>query len=148
MEGIKLKECFLKRKKKTGLKRIFSWDYVEKEMLTMFFWYVTFAFYYSANNYLSPLDHYPFVFFFFFVLFCFLKSAHTEKMHHIFRCEIKRSTYTWLLTYIWNNGYRCSKWSRWPEFYTWTWLFAYHIVLTSLGKLWIQQFSLWLYMNS
>ena len=48
----------------------------------------------------------------------------------------------------WCNGYRHRKWTRWPEFKSWTRLIAFHIALIPLGKVWIQLFSLQLWVNS
>ena len=48
----------------------------------------------------------------------------------------------------WCNGYRCRKWTRRHEFKSWTRLIAFHIVLITLGKVWIQLFSLQLWVNS
>ena len=47
-----------------------------------------------------------------------------------------------LLRCLWCNGYHCWKWTRWPEFKTWTRQFAFHIALILLGKVCIQLFSL------
>ena len=48
----------------------------------------------------------------------------------------------------WCNGYRCRKWTRRYEFKSWTRLIAFHIALIPLGKVWIQLFSLQLWVNS
>ena len=48
----------------------------------------------------------------------------------------------------WCNGYRRKKWTRWHEFKSWTRLIAFHKALISLGKVWIQLFSLQLWVNS
>ena len=48
----------------------------------------------------------------------------------------------------WCNGYRRRKWTRWHEFKSWTRLIAFHIALIPLGKVWIQLFSLQLWVNS
>ena len=48
----------------------------------------------------------------------------------------------------WCNGYRRRIWTRWHEFKSWTWLIAFHIALIPLGKVWIQLFSLQLWVNS
>ena len=48
----------------------------------------------------------------------------------------------------WCNGYRRRKWIRWHEFKSWTRLIAFHIALIPLGKVWIQLFSLQLWVNS
>ena len=48
----------------------------------------------------------------------------------------------------WCNGYSRRKWTRRHEFKSWTILIAFHIALKPLGKLWIQVFSLQLWINS
>ena len=48
----------------------------------------------------------------------------------------------------WCNGYRRRKWTRWHEFKSWTRLIAFHIALIPLGKVWIQLFSLQIWVNS
>ena len=48
----------------------------------------------------------------------------------------------------WCNGYRCRKWTRRHEFKSRTRLIAFHIVLIPSGKVWIQFFSLQLWVNS
>ena len=48
----------------------------------------------------------------------------------------------------WCNGYRRRKWTRRREFKSWTRLIAFHIALIPLGKVWIQLFSLQLWVNS
>ncbi len=48
----------------------------------------------------------------------------------------------------WCNCYRRRKWTRRHEFKSWTWLNAFHIALIPLGKVWIQLFSLQLWVNS
>ena len=47
----------------------------------------------------------------------------------------------------WRNGYRRRKWTRCHEFKSWTRLIAFHIALIPLGKVWIQLFSLQLWVN-
>ena len=49
---------------------------------------------------------------------------------------------------LWCNGYRRRKWTRRHEFKSWTRLIAFHIALIPLGKVWIQLFSLQLWVNS
>ena len=46
------------------------------------------------------------------------------------------------------NGYRRWKWTRRLEFKSWTRMIAFHITLIPLGKVWIQLFSLQLWVNS
>ena len=46
------------------------------------------------------------------------------------------------------NGYHRRKWTRLHEFKSWTRLIAFHIALIPLGKVWIQLFSLQLWVNS
>ena len=48
----------------------------------------------------------------------------------------------------WCNGYRRRIWTRRHEFKSWTWLIAFHIALIPFGKVWIQLFSLQLWVNS
>ena len=48
----------------------------------------------------------------------------------------------------WYNGYRRRKWTWWHEFKSWTRLIAFHIALTLLGMVWIQLFSLQLWVSS
>ena len=47
----------------------------------------------------------------------------------------------------WCNDYRRRKWTRRHEFKSWTRLIAFHIALIPLGKVWIQLFSLQLWVN-
>ena len=47
----------------------------------------------------------------------------------------------------WCNCYRRCKWTRRHEFKSWTRLIAFHIALIPLGKVWIQLFSLRLWVN-
>ena len=48
----------------------------------------------------------------------------------------------------WRSRYRRRKWTRRYEFKSWTRLIAFHIALIPLGKVWIQLFSLQLWVNS
>ena len=48
----------------------------------------------------------------------------------------------------WCNGYRRRKWTQWHEFKSWTRLIAFHVALIPSGKVWIQLFSLQLWVNS
>ena len=48
----------------------------------------------------------------------------------------------------WHNGYRHRKWTRRHKFKSWMRLIAFHIALIPLGKVWIQLFSLQLWVNS
>ena len=48
----------------------------------------------------------------------------------------------------WCNGYHRKKSTRLRVFKSWTRLIAFHIVLIPLGKVWIQLFSLQLWVNS
>ena len=48
----------------------------------------------------------------------------------------------------WCSHYRRRKWTRRYEFKSWTRLIAFHIALIPLGKVWIQLFSLQLWVNS
>ena len=49
---------------------------------------------------------------------------------------------------LWCSRYRREKWTRRHEFKSWTRLIAFHIALIPLGKVWIQLFSLQLWVNS
>ena len=51
-------------------------------------------------------------------------------------------------TVVYANGYRRWKWTRRHEFISWTRLIAFQIALIPLGKVWIQLFSLQLWVNS
>ena len=48
----------------------------------------------------------------------------------------------------WCNSYLRRKWTRRHEFKSWTRLIAFHIALIPLGTVWIQIFSLQLWVNS
>ena len=48
----------------------------------------------------------------------------------------------------WCSRYRRRKWTRRYKFKSWTKLIAFHIALIPLGKVWIQLFSLQLWVNS
>ena len=48
----------------------------------------------------------------------------------------------------WCNCYRRRMWTRRHEFKSWTSLITFHIALIALGKVWIQIFSLQLWVNS
>ena len=64
------------------------------------------------------------------------KRGETEMVHYF---EMR---------YSWCNSYRHRKWTRPQEFKSWTRLIAFHITLIPLGKVWIQLFSLQLWVNS
>ena len=70
-----------------------------------------------------------------------------------------RNTYTTLYIYMWRcpwckrrcpwcNGYRHRKWTRRHEFISWPRLVAFLVALIPLRKVWIQLFSLQLWVNS
>ena len=48
---------------------------------------------------------------------------------------------------LWCNGYRRRKWTRRHEFKSWTRMIAFYIALLPLGKVWIQLFSLQLWVK-
>ena len=52
------------------------------------------------------------------------------------------------IPFPWCSRYRRRKWTRRHEFKSWTWLTAFHIALIPLGKVWIQLFSLQLWVNN
>ena len=74
----------------------------------------------------------PFTFFTFFI---YLFTVDTKVIRKKGRCP-------------WCNGYRHRKWTRRREFKSWPRLIAFHIALIPLGKVWIQLFSLQLWVNS
>ena len=85
-------------------------------------------------------------------LFCWPLSELRRTWYYIFiyirilwRCPWCNS-YMWRIP--WCNGYRRRKWTRRYEFKSWSRLIAFHIALIPLGKVWIQLFSLQLWVNS
>ena len=60
------------------------------------------------------------------------------------------SLYQWIILWRcpWCSRYRRRKWTRRHEFKSWTRLIAFHIALIPLGNVWIQLFSLQLWVNS
>ena len=60
----------------------------------------------------------------------------------------KKKTHNYMSRCPWCNGYRGRKWTWWHEFKSWPRLTAFHIALIPLGKVWIQLFSLQLWVNS
>ena len=68
------------------------------------------------------------------------KLGHNELAQYLEGCLLRRCP--------WCNGYRRRKWTRRHEFKSWTILIAFHIALIHLGKVWIQLFSLQLWVNS
>ena len=93
---------------------------------------------------------------------CIFSTRQTDQsliwmLHHILKNRSHRfilqyyhnSHCKWLLCRCpWCNGYRRRKWTRRHEFKSSTRLIAFHIVLILLGKVWIQLFSLQLWVNS
>ena len=68
-----------------------------------------------------------------------------------FHLHLRRALHKILTTiYLapWCSRYRRRKWTRRHEFKSWTRLIAFHIALIPLGKVWIQLFSLQLWVNS
>ena len=61
---------------------------------------------------------------------------------------IQSIKFTWFRSSPWCNGYRRRKWTRRHEFKSWPRLIAFHIALILSGKVWIQSFSLQLWVNS
>ena len=64
------------------------------------------------------------------------------------RCGRSKEVNTPELRCPWCSRYRRRKWTRRHEFKSWTRLIAFHIALIPLGKVWIQLFSLQLWVNS
>ena len=70
---------------------------------------------------------------------------HTDKCTHIQR---RSHTHTHTHTHTRCNGYHCWKRTRRHEFKSWMRLMAFPIALIPRGKVWIQLFSLQLWLNS
>ena len=67
---------------------------------------------------------------------------------HLILCRPKRSENLYEFQYQWCNGYRRRIHTQRPEFKSWTRLIAFHISQITLRKVWIQLFSLQLWVNS
>ena len=84
--------------------------------------------------------------------FTYLESSVSSTERDINTWLAKAWTATDRLSIIWKcpwcNGYRHRIWTRRYEFNSWTRLIAFHIALIPLGKVWIQLFSLQLWVNS
>ena len=67
-------------------------------------------------------------------------NAQMKKVRKLIVCTL----YIWwgIMVIIIGNG------TRWHEFKSWTRLIAFHIALITLGKVWIQLFSLQLWVNN
>ena len=79
------------------------------------------------------------------------RSSHLKKCirPHLFHNIKGLSHKVYLAKYgPWCSRYRRRKWTRRYEFKSWTRLIAFHIALIALGKVWIQLFSLQLWVNS
>ena len=87
----------------------------------------------------------------------FCSNMHVKKSKYKGHC----STFIFIYIYIcvcvcmntscgasWCNGYHLRKWTQWHKFKSWTGLIAFHIALILLEKVWIQLFSLQLWVNS
>ena len=61
---------------------------------------------------------------------------------------ILKAVYIHIYIYIYIYIYIRREWTRRPEFKSWTRLIAFHIALIPLGKVWIQLFSLQLWVDS
>ena len=72
-----------------------------------------------------------------------LNSDKTE-----FMCFKQNCVISTLRRCPWCNGYHHRKWTQWHEFQSWTRLITFHITLIPLGKVWIQLFSLQLWVDS
>ena len=59
----------------------------------------------------------------------------------------KKIIHIYIYIYIWCDGYHCRKWTRRLKFKSWMRLIAFHIPLIPLGKVWIQLFSLQLWVK-
>ena len=79
-----------------------------------------------------------------------LKKEGTRRDLYFFNLFILllHTSYIYVWRCPWCNCYRRRKWTRPHEFKSWTRLIAFHIALIPLGKVWIQLFSLQLWVNS
>ena len=83
----------------------------------------------------------------FIMVFCFVvENTHTHARSHTYIYTSRGGAHG-VMRCPWCNGYRRRKWTRWHEFKSWTRLIAFHIALIPLGKVWIQLFSLLLWVN-
>ena len=77
------------------------------------------------------------------------KNLETYWIHHVnYSCTLPSIIQYTPWRCPWCNCYRRRKWTRRYEFKSWTRLIAFHIALIPLGKVWIQIFSLQLWVNS
>ena len=90
------------------------------------------------------------IFFFFFFLLIIIRSGlRTEIRWSV--CILKSHRSLFGLVSLFNDIstlFSHRKWTRQHEFKSWTRLIAFHIALIPLGKVWIQLFSLQLWVNS
>ena len=78
---------------------------------------------------------------------CFEPSGYCT----VINCTFIFCTTIWIAFvafWSWCNGYRCRKWTQRHKFKSWMRLIAFHIALIPLGKVWIQLFSLQLWVNN
>ena len=87
---------------------------------------------------------------FFFALLCFLSVLPCGQPDKFYIRQVLffKLSLTISRRCLWCNGYRRRKWTRRHEFKSWTRLIAFHIALIPAGKVWIQLFSLQLWVNS
>ena len=95
------------------------------------------------------------VFWIYLLIFWFFSITPSTYKHTHTHTHIYVYMYIYIYIYIWDdlggacgNGYRRRKWTRRHEFKSWTRLIAFHIALIPLGKVWIQLFSVQLWVNS
>ena len=82
-------------------------------------------------------------------IFCGRVKAAAHRPHKIcVAFTMSRLTIKLLWGCLWCNCYRRRKWTRRHEFKSWTRLIAFLMALIPLGKVWIQSFSLQLWVNS
>ena len=62
--------------------------------------------------------------------------------------HLDRCIYIYIIICLECNGYHHRKWTQQPEFKSWMRQFAFSIALIPLGNVWIQLFSLKLWVNS
>ena len=84
---------------------------------------------------------------------CILSAGDIKSMGFFYCYDINyldmQSFLVFLVLVIkWCNGYSRREWTRWHEFKSWIALITFHIALIPSGNVWIQLFSLQLWVNS
>ena len=99
----------------------------------------------QPTNPFSRLIH--FFYYYYYFMTTFISSSYCSFLSQT--CRLIHFMCPWCLGRCpWCNGYHCRIWTRWHKFKSWMRLIAFHIALIPSGKLWIQLFSLQLWVNS